>query len=1183
MMEEIADVISAIKNIIGEEKIHHGWDTCNLHSITSFNKYRKLWNQMINEYPSCIIQCDNEHQLQKVIHYCHENKIDVTVKGGGHNVAGQAIKTGTIMIDLKNFNKVRMLENKQVEVGGGCVWRDVDAITKLYSEEGRRKSRFVPAGLISHTGVGGLTLGGGIGWLSRKYGLTLDSLKQAEIILPTGELKIVNENENPDLFWGIRGGGGNFGIITKFTFQTHYIPEAFYCSAVYSVEKFDFDSEILLNFLQQYFDNTKNSVKERTQYLFINQTIFNIITIILPSNKLNKNNEKIKKLDKKLINDTLYELNHYPLSVDFLNKKIQPIASINQMYDEHNQGNAVYWSQSTLFAPESEKESENFIKIAKTLLKIVKESKSIAESTVVEIVQIGGKINEIPKESTSFFNRGYLYEVHGIVVLSQNESNWEKPIGWARSMNNMMQELKKEAPNFFSGYINTDNQLYFSSDAEANRIKELYGNNYEKIQQLKNKYDPKNFFHYNRNIKPTAGEDIQYKKFYYGTDLKNLLFTKYDFTHEGIACDTCLTITKGVRYHCLHCDAGYDCCQFCFVNCDHKLKFPQHSFVSIIKPVSYSVCLRLSSKLFDQPLIEDCHDKQYSKIECSDCKTNIQKDYFKCAMCDSFPLCSACFAFNTHSILHLFIFIPAGMQVRREFENRVILKETDFYPSSKFTKKKIDQSQATISFEHLIEQKENLRKVEQSDISVRQLFSFSKEIKSKNGVNVAGKNIVVTLSNILLHYNDLPFISRITDVASKTIETFSFFQIYQKSIAFSQELTRIVTSHHLQVLSSDQKLENKEKFIGICGENKLEWFLSDFGTVFSWYTSVPINYNISFQTFLEIVNEMNLSVLIISKYYFTKFIEEIEKNLKEMDEIWPETLSTIIIMDEFLSDEIQHKFTALASKNKRNHKIDLIYFSKMIENANVIDNTVLIPDEPLNNANQKIFTLFFTSGSTGKPKGVARTYSDWEKMLIYFLQADMSQSNLSTVSYSPLAHVMDRLTCWLTMFRGGLINLFDLPTTGSELTKLFKYMQIYDSITLFYGSPAVYNFIYKQFNNELQSKLHPAPASPEEASKIRKEVLRLVKKDYLGDKIEQIVTGGGLTDGTVIAFLKELYDDAVADGYGTTETGPVMENNKLLPGVEIKLKDIPDLNYFYSDKPFPRGELLVRTTTMFAN
>src|SRR3990167_3232504 len=559
VMEEIADVISAIKNIIGEEKIHHGWDTCNLHSITSFNKYRKLWNQMINEYPSCIIQCDNEHQLQKVIHYCHENKIDVTVKGGGHNVAGQAIKTGTIMIDLKNFNKVRMLENKQVEVGGGCVWRDVDAITKLYSEEGRRRSRFVPAGLISHTGVGGLTLGGGIGWLSRKYGLTLDSLKQAEIILPTGELKIVNENENPDLFWGIRGGGGNFGIITKFTFQTHYIPEAFYCSAVYSVEKFDFDSEILLKFLLQYFNNTKNSVKERTQYLFINQTIFNIITIILPSNKLNKNNEKIKKLDKKLINDTLYELNHYPLSVDFLNKKIQPIASINQMYDEHNQGNAVYWSQSTLFAPESEKESENFIKIAKTL--------------------------------------------------------------------------------------------------------------------LKNKYDPKNFFHYNRNIKPTAGEDIQYKKFYYGTDLKNLLFTKYDFTHEGIACDTCLTITKGVRYHCLHCDAGYDCCQFCFVNCDHKLKFPQHSFVSIIKPVSYSVCLRLSSKLFDQPLIEDCHDKQYSKIECSDCQTNIQKDYFKCAMCDSFPLCSACFAFNTHSILHLFIFIPAGMQVRREFENRVILKE----------------------------------------------------------------------------------------------------------------------------------------------------------------------------------------------------------------------------------------------------------------------------------------------------------------------------------------------------------------------------------------------------------------------------------------------------------------------------------------------------------------------------
>jgi len=187
----------------------------------AYEEARQVYNAMIDRHPALLARCAGSDDVARVVDFARENDVLLAVRGGGHNGAGLGTCDGGVVIDLAGLKQIEVDPGaRTVRVGGGCTWGEVDAAT---NEHGLA----TPSGIISTTGVGGLTLGGGMGHLSRKCGLTIDNLLEAEVVLASGERVRAAEDENADLFWAIRGGGGNFGVVTSFLFRLHEVGTVF--------------------------------------------------------------------------------------------------------------------------------------------------------------------------------------------------------------------------------------------------------------------------------------------------------------------------------------------------------------------------------------------------------------------------------------------------------------------------------------------------------------------------------------------------------------------------------------------------------------------------------------------------------------------------------------------------------------------------------------------------------------------------------------------------------------------------------------------------------------------------------------------------------------------------------------------------------------------------------------------
>jgi len=182
-----------------------------------YEQARRVWNAGIDRHPAMIARCASPADVAAAVTFAAEHDLEITVRGGAHSMSGAAVADRGLMIDLSNLNQVSVdPQAKRARAGGGALLAGLDAATQAHGLA-------VPAGVVSHTGVGGLTLGGGMGWLTRQAGLSIDNLASAQVVTADGQIQRAAVDDNPDLFWAIRGGGGNFGVITEFEFRLHKV------------------------------------------------------------------------------------------------------------------------------------------------------------------------------------------------------------------------------------------------------------------------------------------------------------------------------------------------------------------------------------------------------------------------------------------------------------------------------------------------------------------------------------------------------------------------------------------------------------------------------------------------------------------------------------------------------------------------------------------------------------------------------------------------------------------------------------------------------------------------------------------------------------------------------------------------------------------------------------------------
>ncbi|WP_433633123.1 FAD-binding oxidoreductase [Halomicrococcus sp. NG-SE-24] len=433
-----------------------------------YDEARSVWNGMIDKHPALIVQCAGTADVISAVTFAKERGIPISVKGGGHNIAGRAVEDDALMIDLSPMNSVRVdPDAKTARVEPGVVLNELDYETQAFGLA-------TPAGYNSTTGIAGLTLGGGWGWLSRKHGLTVDNLLSADVVTAQGELVHASEDENEDLFWGLRGGGGNFGIVTSFEYQLHEVGPTVLSGPI--VHPFD-DAETVLSGFRDFAADAPNDatvwcvIRHAPPLPFIPEEWHGRRVVILATfyaGEMEDGEEVLQSVRD--IGDPI---------ADAVGP--HPYAGWQQAFDGlAPAGNRHYW-KSHNFIELTDEMIETFVEYGETIP---------TEETEIAIPHLGGAINEKPVGETAYPHRNaeFIMNLH---------TQWTDPdqdeecIAWARDMHEAM------APHATGGvYAN------FVPE-EVGDQQAAYRENYDRLVEVKNKWDSENLFRFNHNVEPT--------------------------------------------------------------------------------------------------------------------------------------------------------------------------------------------------------------------------------------------------------------------------------------------------------------------------------------------------------------------------------------------------------------------------------------------------------------------------------------------------------------------------------------------------------------------------------------------------------------------------------------------------------------------------------------------------------
>jgi hypothetical protein len=439
---------------------------------SAYDESRRVWNANVDRRPLVVAQCRDEADVQAAVRFAREQGLEVAVRGGAHSMSGKAVVDDGIVIDLGRMNQVRVdPDARRAWVAGGALLGDVDVATQAHGLA-------VPAGLVSHTGVGGLTLGGGMGWLTRMGGLTIDNLQSARVVTADGEVTVASPSENADLFWAIRGGGGNFGVVTEFEFALHEVgPMVQFGLMFWSLEQ----GGDMLRHARGVIDALPDDVNVMVGGLNAPPAPFvpeqhrlqpGYVAIVVGTGTPESHAEVLAALRDGV-----------PPQVDFATP--MPFVELQKMLDEAN-GWGLYCYDKSCYVDT----------LSDDVIDVLTEHfpKKLSPLSLVLFYRLDGAFSRVTDDATAFSGgRSSRFAVFMIGVCPVSEM-LPGERAWVRSLADALLPLASADGAYVNG----------STDFEAiDRVQAAYGQEkYARLVDVKMAYDPQNLFHHNANIRP---------------------------------------------------------------------------------------------------------------------------------------------------------------------------------------------------------------------------------------------------------------------------------------------------------------------------------------------------------------------------------------------------------------------------------------------------------------------------------------------------------------------------------------------------------------------------------------------------------------------------------------------------------------------------------------------------------
>ena len=436
-----------------------------------YDAARAVWNGMIDRRPVAIARVADVDDVAVVVRAARRFGLPLAVRGGGHNVAGLATSEGGLVIDLSALNAVTVdPERRRATVQGGAIWRDVDAATQPYGLA-------APSGLVSETGVAGLTLGGGLGWLRRKYGLSCDNLVAADLVTAEGERVHTGEGEHPELLWALRGGGGNFGVVTSFEFRLHPVgPEValalvFYKGAqtVAVLRAFRDLAPSLPPEIAPVAFTGSMAAGEGIPDVVVGEPMVAVAAVYVgPPDEGEERLRPLRELAEPLVD---------------LSGRL-PYATVQQFLDEeYPRGRHYYWKSASI------------AELSDEVIDIVADFAGRQPSPIstIDVWLMGGALRDEPPGGSAYSGREADFQVNP-------EADWDDPaedaanIGWARAL---IQALK---PYTVGTYLNFPGLL----EEGEQQLRLSFGSHFDRLVEVKRQWDPDNLFRLNHNVPPAA-------------------------------------------------------------------------------------------------------------------------------------------------------------------------------------------------------------------------------------------------------------------------------------------------------------------------------------------------------------------------------------------------------------------------------------------------------------------------------------------------------------------------------------------------------------------------------------------------------------------------------------------------------------------------------------------------------